>query len=185
MLPDDPRFLSFWDKIKLARKEQAASFGYFQNPDFLRASIKERLQFLKERYVADLKGFGFNIDSNQTAGLVFRKPISDGQWDFLFVDDSRDGVKFGRLQTKFAITLPKRVIRSGPMSMSAAATFFPRDIVPGFEMASTFDKDAYEEFCLAVDANAYLARIFWKRVNHLLSQSKEIYETTKGAGPPT
>ena len=163
-----PEFLIFIEQLERIRRDRAGSLFGPPLRNFAEIGVDERWRNLSERYVIQFQSFGFKQDAPQASKLVFRKAFTSCNRDFLFVDDSKDDVLFGRLRTQFAIVRSKMAIRAQGSMSSTAATFNPEDIVPGFEVASTFDKDAFEELCLAIDSNVHLADILWRRIDNLL-----------------
>ncbi len=168
LMPDDPVALRINEAVKQARRAAARKLSLPELQEFMQLPAKARYDLLIDRYSATLVAAGFTLDSHRKTGVVFRRLTSDGQWSFLFVDDSRDGVDVGMLSVKFGLTLPKKAVMPSALSSSAVAIFSPDDIVPGFGAARGFATPSYAEFCLAADACAYMARAVYERVDALL-----------------
>lgn len=169
MLPDDPLKKVVLERIKSARREATKALHLQERDDFLALSVRERYELLIERYSSNLQPAGFRLDSHRKHGVVYRRTTDDGRWVFVLVDESRDGMDGGRLETRMAITLPSKAILPGAEALSAAATFSPVDLVPGFGGVCGFDRRSFAELCLACDANAQLARSVYVRLNRLLA----------------
>jgi hypothetical protein len=116
--------------------------------------------------------------------VVFRKLTSDKRWAFLLADQSRDDVETGSLSPSFALTLPRKAVLPSTLSLNAAATFLPDDIVPRFRASCFFVKDSYAEFCLAADSIAFLARAVYMRVDRLVANTAgaQAAENFRGGG---
>jgi hypothetical protein len=168
MLPDDPFKKGVMDRIKVARQEATSMLRLQERAGFRALSAIERYELLVERYSTSFQSAGFNLGSHRKRGVVYRKTTGDGRWAFVFTDESRDGMDGGRLDTRLAITLPKKAILPGAVAMTAAATFSPVDLVPGFAGVCGFDRSSYAQLCLAADANAQLAKSVFVRLNKLL-----------------
>lgn len=168
MLPDDPFKTQLVERVKRARKEAAGVLELHERGDIPALSAKERYDLLVERYSTKLMSSGFGLDSHRKHGVVYRRTTADARWAFVFIDESRDGMDGGRLETRMAITLPKKAILPGAAAMTSVATFSPADLVPGFGYVCGFDRRSYAELCLACDANAELAKSTYLRLNELL-----------------
>lgn len=168
MLPDDPFKKGVMERIKSERQEAATMLRLQERAEFPALSAKERYELLVKRYSDNLQSAGFRLDSHRKHGVVYRRTTADGRWAFVLIDESRDGMDGGRLDTRMAITLPKKAILPGAVAMTAAATFSPVDLVPGFGGVCGFDRRSYAELCLACDANSQLAKSVYVRLNELL-----------------
>jgi hypothetical protein len=169
LLPDDPIAVGLNEQVRDARAKGAASKGLTDLENFSGEGAAERYRLLADRYSSvGFSNSGFRCDSQRKSGLIFRRPTSDGLWDFLFVDESLSSVEIGMLSSRFAIVLPRQAVLPGALSLKAAATFSPSDVVPGFAAIEGFDRRSYAQMCLAADATAYLARIIYSRVDRLL-----------------
>ncbi len=169
LMPDDPFRAAVKDRIRAAQKAAAVAAQLREFPEFSKKSAKQKYALLIERYLADLEPAGFTLDSHRTHGVVFRKTIANDQWAFVFVDESQDGMDGGQLFPHMAITLPKKAVLPGSLPLSAAATFSPADLVPGFGAVCWFDASSYAQLCLACDANSFLAKSVASRIDKLLS----------------
>lgn len=169
LMPDDSLRATVKERIRAAQKAAAVAAQLRELPDFSKKSLKEKYALLTDRYLADLEPAGFTLDSHRKHGLVFRRIIANGQWVFVFVDESRDGMDGGQLFPYMAITLPKKAVLPGSLPLSAAATFSPADLVPGFGAVCWFDASSYAQLCLACDANSFLAKSVASRIDKLLS----------------
>jgi hypothetical protein len=169
LLPDDPLRLAVAERVRAARRRAVRTLGLEDLPDFADLSAKARYELLLKRYQSSLEPTGFTMDSHRRYGAVFRKITTDQRWAILMVDESREGVEGGRLDTRMAITLPKKAVLPGSIHLSAAATFSPIDLVPGFGATCTFDRTSFAEFCFATDANSFLARSVSSRIEKLLA----------------
>lgn len=172
MMPENPISEAAGRSTARAREQAAAGLGLVEDGRLAQLDPAARYKLLSERYLASLTAAGFTLDSHRKTGLVFRKITSDGRWAFLFVDDSMDGVRYGHLSTRFAITLPRKAVLPAALPLSAVATLPPEDIVPGFRAASGFARDSYPQFCFAADANAFLAKTVYARVDALLTDQR-------------
>lgn len=168
LLPDDPFRVPVRERIRAAQKAAVAAAKLHELPEFSKNS-KQKYELLIERYRADLEPAGFTLDSHRKHGVVFRRIIANGQWAFVFVDESRDGMDGGQLFPHMAITLPKKAVLPGALPLSAVATFSPADLVPGFGAVCWFDASSYAQLCLACDANSFLAKSVASRIDKLLS----------------
>ena len=168
LLPDDPFRRRVNDEIKRAHQDGVERLGLREMPAFAGLNARERHELLIDRYLADLEPAGFKLDSHRKTGLVFRKLTSNGQFAFLFVDESQVGLEGGTLFTRFALTLPKRAVQPSSLSLSVVASFSAEDVVPGFRAINWFARSSYAQFCLAADANAFLAQRMFDRIDALL-----------------
>jgi len=168
LLPDDPFRVAVAERIRGARKSAVSRLGLRELPAFPAMNANAKYDLLIERYQANLEPAGFTLDSHRKHGIVLRRLTSDSRWALVFVDESRDGVEGGQLDTRMAITLPKKAVLPGALPLGSAATFSPTDLVPGFGAACGFDKHSYAQLCLACDANSFLAKSIFARVNRLL-----------------
>lgn len=180
MLPDDPFKAELMERVKRARREAARVLGLQERGDVPALTAKERYDLLVERYSSNLTSSGFGLDSHRKHGIVYRQATSDGRWAFVFIDESRDGMDGGRLETRMAITLPKKAVLPGAVAMTSVATFSPGDLVPGFGYICGFDRRSYAELCLACDANAELAKSIYLRLNEMLIRGKVGSDPTFG-----
>jgi hypothetical protein len=169
LLPDDPLRVAVKERIRAAQKTAAAAVQLRELAEFSKKSSKQKYGLLIERYLADLEPAGFTLDSHRKHGVVFRRIIANGQWAFVFVDESQDGIDGGQLFTHMAITLPKKAVLPGALPLSAAATFSPADLVPGFGAICWFDANSYAQLCLSCDANSFLAKSVSDHIDKLLS----------------
>lgn len=174
MLPDDPFKRRVNDEIKGAHQKGVEGLKLREMPEFAGRNARARYELLIDRYLADLEPAGFKLDSHRKTGLVFRRLTSDGRFAFLFVDESQVGLEGGMLYTRFALTLPKKAVQPSSLPLSVVASFSAEDVVPGFGAVCWFARTSYAQFCLAADANAFLAQMMYERVNALLTDSSAV-----------
>jgi hypothetical protein len=167
LFPDDPLRVAVSQGVRAARKEGADALGLRELPGFSKMDEEERYGMLVKHYRTRLEPAGFRLDSHRKHGVVFRKVTSDARWAFVFIDTSRNGMLGGRLDTQIAITLPKKAMLSNAVSLTAAATFLPDDLVPGFGAICGFEKDSYAQLCLASEANSFLADSLFRHFDRL------------------
>lgn len=170
-MPDSPEALSLHHAVMEERSRAARRLSLASPPDYERMSEEQRYVLLLDRYRGSLEPAGFALDSHRRQGSIFRKRTSSGEFDFLFVDTSKDRTTLGLLDTAFALVGPRKAVLPSALSLSALATIPSDCLVPEFRVANGFDKDSYAELCLACDANCLLARTLFRRVDDLLSGS--------------
>lgn len=169
LMPDDPMRISMKERIRGAQKKAATSARLPELPGFAKMDKSRKYALLIERYLAGLKPAGFVLDSQPKQGAVFRRIVGGGRWAFVLVDESWDGIDGGQLVPRMAITAPARAVVPGYLPSSAAATFSPGDLVPGFGAICWYEASSYAQLCLACDAVSFLAERLASRIDKLLA----------------
>jgi hypothetical protein len=157
------------EKTRAARKRLGAP-GDADNPQFGKhMGDVARYAALGERYSRTLIPRGFLLDPYPEQGLVFRKPTTDKNWQFI-LEDFCPRSRF-TLYPVFALVSPDAAVIPGHLGRTASAWIDCELLVPGFFYSQGFDGNSYGEFALAADSVAFLCNNVFDRIDRLLSNS--------------
>lgn len=93
---------------------------------------------LRERYFSSLVPLGFELAQQRKKSTIFRKNIQNTSFDFIFVDESGDGVDTGYLAPSIAVVRAGASLKVREIPFESILFFLPNQILPQFQHACGF-----------------------------------------------